>query len=290
MEQRPFEILYIKMMMNQNKCKIKLNWETFQQINQNNKMSKSNQTTSSKPGFSTGGSFQALVVESIESDSESDSQTTPIVPSHRAPSTAISTSTKKGRAKQRARDRARKSANNSSLPDPTEDPPSVTTPNNDTTLRSGRTIPTPTNPKISSLPTKSIDSIQGQASESLRPSPPPPLPPPEVQSPTTSSSASMINSLSSSSSSTDLDDEEDDYEESAPSRAGDSPEDLKAHQSERDSTLVLDEGENGMKSVMDTQKIRPKLLRCQCQVRCRLKSLINVRIHPSHRPWSHQQL
>ncbi|EGG12528.1 uncharacterized protein MELLADRAFT_88882 [Melampsora larici-populina 98AG31] len=65
------------------------------------------QTTNSlKPGFSTGGSFQALAVESIESDSESDSQTTPIIPSHRTPSTAISTSTKKGRAKQRARDRA----------------------------------------------------------------------------------------------------------------------------------------------------------------------------------------
>ncbi|EGG05189.1 uncharacterized protein MELLADRAFT_78190 [Melampsora larici-populina 98AG31] len=53
----------------------------------------------------------------------------------------------------------------------------------------------------------------------------------------------MVNSLSSSPSSTDLDDEEDDYEESAPSRAGEGPEDLKAHQSERDSTLVIDPAE-----------------------------------------------
>ncbi|EGG04804.1 uncharacterized protein MELLADRAFT_88559 [Melampsora larici-populina 98AG31] len=49
----------------------------------------------SKPGVSTGGSFQALAVESIQSDSESDSQTNSIIPSHRTPSTAISTSTKK---------------------------------------------------------------------------------------------------------------------------------------------------------------------------------------------------
>ncbi|EGG07270.1 uncharacterized protein MELLADRAFT_55938, partial [Melampsora larici-populina 98AG31] len=56
-------------------------------------MPKSNQTNSLKPGFSTAGSFQAVAVESIESDSESDSQTTPIIPSHRTPSTAISTST-----------------------------------------------------------------------------------------------------------------------------------------------------------------------------------------------------
>ncbi|EGG05392.1 uncharacterized protein MELLADRAFT_56427 [Melampsora larici-populina 98AG31] len=83
-------------------------------------MPKSNQTNSLKPGFSTGGSFQALAVQSIESDSESDSQTTPNIPSHRTPSTAISTSTKKGRAKQRARDRARKSAGTSTLSDPTE--------------------------------------------------------------------------------------------------------------------------------------------------------------------------
>ncbi|EGG07937.1 uncharacterized protein MELLADRAFT_105440 [Melampsora larici-populina 98AG31] len=53
----------------------------------------------------------------------------------------------------------------------------------------------------------------------------------------------MVNSLSSSPSSTDLDDEEDDYEESAPSRAGEGSEDLKAHQSERDSTLVIDPAE-----------------------------------------------